>query len=111
MKTEKIVNYSPEATRAIVEAYQDNPTKEMVAALAQRFGKTTRSIVAKLSREKVYIKPVYKTKTGDTPIAKELIVAEIAKTLSVNAEKLGGLEKANKNCLLLIFARLAMPKA
>ena len=106
----KTVNYTPEATRIIVESYTDKPTKEMVQALAERFGKTTRSIVAKLSREKVYIKPIYVTKQGLPVVAKENIVDEIAKTLGVNSEMLGGLEKANKNCLSLLLASLALPK-
>ena len=52
-KTEKTVNYTPEQTAELVTAYQAAPTAETVSAFAEKLGKTTRSIVAKLSREGV----------------------------------------------------------
>ncbi len=104
----KIVNYTPEQTAEIVAAYMLAPTKATVESLAEQFGKTTRSIIAKLSREKVYRKAEYVTKQGTKPVAKEIIVAELAKALNTTAENLAGLEKANKNALLLILAALSV---
>ena len=49
--TDKIVNYTPEQTAQLVANYKAGATVE---ALATMFGKTTRSVVAKLSREGVY---------------------------------------------------------
>jgi hypothetical protein len=98
------VNYTPEATAAIVAAYMLAPTKETVAELAAEFGKTTRSIVAKLSREGVYKKAEYVAKNGAKPETKEAKVEKIAKALGVAAEKLGGLEAATKVALDLILA-------
>jgi len=49
--TEKVQNYTPEQTKLVVEGYQAGQTVE---ALAELVGKTTRSVVAKLSREGVY---------------------------------------------------------
>jgi hypothetical protein len=98
----KTVNYTPEMTAEMLTEYLANPTKETVAALAEKFGKTSRSIVAKLSREKVYKKAEYVTKNGEKPEAKEHMVTEIAALLGVPAEKLGGLDKANKVALALI---------
>ena len=101
------VNYTPEATATIVAAYMLAPTKETVATLATEFGKTTRSIVAKLSREGVYKKAEYVAKNGAKPETKEAKVEKIAKALGVAAEKLGGLEAATKVALDLIFAAVA----
>ena len=46
-------NYTEEMVAEMTKAYTDNPTRETVDALANQFGKTTRSIIAKLSREGV----------------------------------------------------------
>ena len=108
--TVKAVNYTPEMTAAIVEAYKANATKETVATLATKFGKTSRSIVAKLSREGVYKKAEYIAKNGAKPETKEAKVEKIAVALGVAAEKLGGLEAATKVALDLILAAVT-PKA
>ena len=105
VKTVK-VNYTPEATKAIVEAYKANASKETVAAMAAKFGKTTRSIVAKLSREGVYKKAEYVAKNGEKPETKEHKVDRIAVLLNVPSEKLGGLEAATKTALDLVIAGL-----
>ena len=107
---EKIVNYTPEQTAEIVAAYIANPAKGTVEALAVQFGKTSRSIVAKLSREGVYRKAIYVAKNGAAPVRKETIVSEIAKALNVPVEKMAGMEAATKNALLLILASLTTPK-
>ena len=52
----KIVNYTPEQTLAMVADYQAGVSVETIA---QNMGKTVRSVVAKLSREKVYIAKQY----------------------------------------------------
>jgi hypothetical protein len=98
----KTVNYTPEMTAEMLTEYLANPSKETVSALAEKFGKTTRSIVAKLSREKVYKRAEYVTKNGEKPEPKEHMVSEIAALLNVTADKLGGLEKANKIALAMI---------
>ena len=103
-KTEKVVNYTTEQTAEIVAAYLANPAKGTVEALAVQFGKTSRSIVAKLSREGVYKKAVYVSKTGAKPVRKNEIVCEIAKAIGIDADKLDGMEAATKNALLLILA-------
>ena len=51
---EKTVNYTPEQTAELVAAYVADSTEATVSAFAEKLGKTTRSIVAKLSREGVY---------------------------------------------------------
>ena len=44
---------------------------------AQTFGKTTRSIIAKLSREGVYVAQPRTTKSGEPVVAKAELVAQI----------------------------------
>ena len=54
----------------MTEQYTANPTRETVDALADELGKTTRSIIAKLSREGVYIAQPRTTKSGEPVISK-----------------------------------------
>lgn len=96
-------NYTPAQTLQAIEAYQSGTTTEAIATL---LGKSTRSIIAKLSREGVYTKKEYKTKSGEAVVAKEAYVALIADALDVDATKLGGLEKANKATLDLLLKAL-----
>lgn len=99
---EKIVNYTPEMTAEMLAAYALAPTPETVKALSEQFGKTTRSIIAKLSREGVYKKAEYVSKNGEKPETKNAIVEQIAKKLGVASEKLAGLDAATKHALVLI---------
>lgn len=96
-------NYSPETTAALLKAYE---TEKDTAKLAEMFGKTAKSIVAKLSREKVYVKATYKTKTGEQPVSKEEIVSKIATLLNKSEEELESLTKATKPVLQLIESTL-----
>ena len=70
-------NYTDEMVSSMTEAYQANPTRETVDALANQFGKTTRSIIAKLSREGVYVAQPRTTKTGEPVISKAQFVSAI----------------------------------
>ena len=99
----KVENYSVEVTDKLLAAYAEGSTVEQLAVL---FGKTARSIVAKLSREKVYVKKEYVTKAGAKPVSKEEMVAVIAKSILVTPDKLESLEKANKGVLLIIETAL-----
>ena len=71
-------NYTEEMVSEMTTAYTENPTRETVDALAQQFGKTTRSIIAKLSREGVYIAQPRTTKSGEAVVSKSELVSEIA---------------------------------
>ena len=70
-------NYTEEMVSEMTTAYTDNPTRETVDALAQQFGKTTRSIIAKLSREGVYIAQPRTTKSGEAVISKSELVSAV----------------------------------
>ena len=93
------MNYNEEQTKHIVEAYQNNPNRETVEALAKELSKSIKSIICKLSREGVYRREIYKTKTGELPVTKVEIVSNIADDLGIEVESLLGLEIAPKATL------------
>ena len=90
------VNYTEEQVDYMVKAYSDQPTRETVNALAEELNKSVKSIIGKLSREGVYKKTVYKTKTGEDPITKKELVEELAGILDISANSIMGLEKSPK---------------
>ena len=93
------MNYNEEQTQYIVEQYVSDPTKATVDRLAEELEKSPKSIIGKLSREGVYRRSVYKTKTGESPVTKEQLVREIEDALGLGNEELAGLEKSPKNIL------------
>jgi len=70
-------NYTEEMVADMTEQYQANPTRDTVDSLAKQFGKTTRSIIAKLSREGVYVAQPRTTKTGEPVVSKAQFVSAI----------------------------------
>lgn len=102
----KELNYPPEVVEDMRRAYQENPTRETVEALAEKYGRSIRSIVGKLSKEGIYKRPNYTTKRGEVPVSKDDIVEMIAKAMEVPSESLEGLEKAPKNVLRLLLDAL-----
>lgn len=103
----KIENYSAEQTAALVAAYAAAPVKATVEAFAVKLGKTTRSIIAKLSKEGVYKKAEYVSKTGDAPVAKDVVADAIGKILRLSENDTSSLAKANKTALKAVFMALA----
>ena len=92
-------NYTEAETAMMVGAYLDQPTRETVDKLAEELGRSTKSIIGKLSREGVYRREVYVSKTGESPITKVEIVNNIAENLGVESRSLAGLEKSPKTAL------------
>ena len=107
MAKEKAVNYTAEQTTEIVAAYVAAPTADTVEQLATKFGKTVRSVTAKLSREGVYKKKVYTTKTGEAVVKKDEHADAIGAVLKLTEAETESLTKANKTALAKIFAALA----
>ncbi len=105
--TAKTVNYTAEQTVEIVTAYQAGETVE---ALAERFQKSVRSIVAKLSREGVYKKKEYTTKNGEKVVKKDAHADAIGAILKLAENDIESLTKANKSALRAIFEALANSK-
>jgi hypothetical protein len=97
MATTKIVNYTAEQTAQAIQQYQLGATVETIATL---LGKSTRSIVAKLSREGVYKAKQYVAKNGAKPIPKEAL-AEALKSFvpELTDSEIDSLTKANKGAL------------
>jgi hypothetical protein len=104
---EKAINYTPEQTAALVADYADGISVEQ---LAMQLGKSVRSIVAKLSREGVYQKKEYKTKTGEAVVKKDSVADAIGAILRLPENDVESLTKANKSALKAIFEALANSK-
>ena len=97
-------NYNAKQVSCMIEEYTANPNRETVDKLAEPLNKSIKSIIGKLSREGVYQKAIYKTKTGEVPITKAEIILNIAETLDANGERLKGLEKAPKQELKYLYS-------
>ena len=97
MTSKTVVQYTPEQTSTLVAEYTAGASVE---AIATAMGKSVRSVIAKLSREGVY---VAKGKAnGSAVIRKAQMIEAIAARLGVPAEKLESLEKATKEALELL---------
>ena len=103
----KTVNYTAEQTSVMVADYENGATVEQIA---QNLGKSVRSVVAKLSREKVYKAKTYVTKTGETVVKKDAVADAIGSVLNMTESEIESLVKANKTALAKIFAALANSK-
>lgn len=89
-------NYTEEQVEVMVAWYKADPTRDCVDTLAKEFDKSVKSIIGKLSREGVYQKQVYKTKTGEMPMTKADIILNLSQLLDIDSSKIMGLEKAPK---------------
>ena len=97
--TAKVVNYTAEQTAKMVADYAEGVTVE---AIAEALGKTVRSVVAKLSREGVYKKKTYTTKTGEAVVKKDAWADYIGQALGMTEADTESLTKANKTALAKI---------
>ena len=93
------MSYTEQVTKELIEAYESSPTRETVEELAKIYEKSIKSIIGKLSREGVYRREVYRSKTGELPITKTEIVTNIADSLGLEVSDLEGLEKSPKAVL------------
>lgn len=106
--TAKTVNYTPEQTLKMVADYQAGVTVESIASA---LGKSVRSVVAKLSREKVYVAKTYTTKTGEAVIKKDAHADFIGEALGLTEADTESLTKANKVALAKIAEFIKAEKA
>ena len=95
--------YTAEQTAELVSAYAANPSAEVVATFAEKFGKTVKSVVAKLSREGVYQKKEYVSKTGGKPVKKDALANEFQDVFGLTESEADSLTKANKTALAKIL--------
>ena len=96
-------NYTDEQVEMMRERYQAKPTRETVENLAEELNKSIKSIIGKLSREGIYQKAIYKTKTGEIPITKSQLIQKIADLLEIDSSKIMGLEKAPKQDIKYLY--------
>ena len=96
------VNYTPEMVDLMKSRYSANPTRETVEELANELNKSIKSVIGKLSREGVYEKTEYLTKTGEKPVTKRELVEKVAEILAVEYQALAGLETSPKSSLKLL---------
>ena len=92
-------NYTDEQVQYMVKKYTAQPNRDTVDELAQTLNKSIKSIIGKLSREGVYQKAIYRTKTGELPMTKGEIIVNIAELLDCDYSKIAGLEKSPKQDL------------
>jgi hypothetical protein len=102
--SEKAVNYTAEQTQQAIAAYAAGTSVE---SIAETLGKSVRSVVAKLSREGVYKKKEYTTKTGEPVVKKNEHADAIGAILKLSEADIDSLTKANKRALKAIFEALA----
>ena len=111
MATTKTVNYTTEQeTTILAMANGGKLTNADAEKLAEQFGKTVKSVVAKLSRMGVYQKKEYTTKTGEAVVKKDEHADAIGAILRLTEAETDSLTKANKTALAKIFAALANSK-
>ena len=96
------VNYTQEMVESMTSRYSANPTRETVEELAKELNKSIKSVIGKLSREGVYQKTEYLTKTGEKPVTKRELVEKVSEILAVEYQALVGLEKSPKSSLKLL---------
>ena len=102
------VNYTQEMVDLMKDRYSANPTRETVEELATELNKSIKSVIGKLSREGIYQKSEYLTKTGEKPITKRELVEKIAEVLGMEYQTLAGLEKSPKQALKSLVESLIM---
>lgn len=103
-KTVKAQNYTPEQESDMITRYNAGETVEAIATL---MGKSVRSVIAKLSRAKVYKPKAYTTKTGETPMKKNEYADMLTTICGLTAEEADSLTKANKTALSKIVGKFA----
>ncbi len=99
------VNYTPEMTAALVSRYVDGNVA--VESLAVEFGKSVRSVVAKLSREGVYKAKDRVTKTGEPVVKKASLADSLALMAGLTEAEATSLEKVNKTALVKLMTAIA----
>ena len=102
--TVKVPNYTEAQTAELVEAYKASPTQATVEAFATKFGKSARSIVAKLAKAEVYISKA--KEAGKREMLKAEMVSKIAELIGKTDEQLESLEKATGPALMAVLNAL-----
>lgn len=94
MSEVKVVNYTDTQTTQAVQAYKAGETVERIA---ETLGKSTRSVVAKLVSEGVYVSKGRADKT--TAVTKAKLIQDLELNMLVEPGTLKSFEKADKAAL------------
>ena len=105
------VKYTDEMTNELSEAYLKGMSyeerRQIIDTYADKWNKTPRMIIAKLSKMKIYkTKPNISVVTGEKPMTKEQIVRKIEYKLELNRHELSGLDKSPKLVLAALLRGL-----
>tara|TARA_B100000900_G_C20486870_1_gene677831 strand:+ start:439 stop:846 length:408 start_codon:yes stop_codon:yes gene_type:complete len=103
-KTMATANYTEQQTKEMVAQYEAAPTKDTVVAIAEKLGKNTRSVIAKLSREGVYKAQPRTTKRGEPVVLKQELVNVIQEHFG---DEFPSLVKASKVDLQKIIDKIS----
>ena len=98
-------NYSETMIAEITTKYSADPVRATVDALADKFGKSPRSIIAKLSALGIYQKAERVTKRGEPIIKKEVYIAQIQEALSIELPSFEKMTKADLQVLADLVAK------
>ena len=104
MTAKASANYSQEMVDFITSSYSAAPTRATVDQLAEKFSKTPRSIIAKLSALGIYQKAERVTKRGEPVVKKEVIVAQVTERLGRDLPSVGKMTKVDLEALLEILS-------
>ena len=100
MTAKASANYTQEMVDVISSTYSDAPTRATVDSLAEKFDKTPRSIIAKLSALGIYVKAERVTKRGEPVVRKDELVAQVQTTIGIELPSLVKMTKADLQSLI-----------
>jgi len=103
MTAKASANYTQEMVDTISSDYSANPTRATVDALADKFDKTPRSIIAKLSALGIYVKAERVTKRGEPVVRKDELVAQVQASLGFEVPSLVKMTKVDLQNLIRFF--------
>lgn len=95
------MSYTKEMSVDTIDAFVAGNTVEQIAAMS---GKSVRSVIAKLSAEKVYTSKDVIKASKEAKVTKADLVAKIAAKSHVDPKSLASLEKATKEVLEILAA-------
>jgi hypothetical protein len=93
-------NYSESMISEITSQYTANPVRATVDALAEKFDKSPRSIIAKLSALGIYQKAERVTKRGEPVVKKEFFVNAVNERLGRELPSVAKMTKVDLQALL-----------
>ena len=104
MTAKASANYTQEMVDVISNTYSAAPTRATVDSLAEKFDKTPRSIIAKLSALGIYVKAERVTKRGEPVVRKDELVAQVQQSLGFEVPSLSKMTKVDLQNLINFFA-------